>query len=143
MDATLNRENGDLTVAGQKLGPRATETQFLESDLGVAAKKIPRNTPANYYEVWRQVGVANEVGLTLKFIPKGKLLRISVQFIKIGMRGSQWSKALEDEIKCFHDEWLKEQLGQPPYQFSWGKVLSIIEPHWYSANIEIIYAQND
>lgn len=139
VDVTLHRETGELVVAVQTVGPRLGETEFQHSELGIAAKKIQRSAPVNHYEVWRQVSPETEIGLTLTFAPNSPLKRISAQFVKLGIRGSPWSKAKEDEIKAFHDQWLNEQLGDPPYEFRWGKVLSVIEPHWYSSNIVIRY----
>lgn len=139
LDVRLDPETGELHVTDQDFGPRLREADFLCSELGVAAKKIQRSAPVNHYGVWRQVGPEHEIGLTLTFAPGGPLQRISAQFVKLGIRGSQWSKAMMDEIKAFHDQWLKDQLGDPPFQFPWGKVLSTIEPHWYSSNIMIRY----
>lgn len=129
MDVRLDRETGELVVTGQNLSPRLGEANFLRSELGLTAKKIQRSAPVNHYGLWRQVSPESEVGLTLTFAPNGPLQRISIQFVTLGLRGSQWSKTKMDEIKTFHDQWLVEQLGAPPYQFAWGKVLSLIEPH--------------
>jgi hypothetical protein len=134
----INATTGELIVGQQALGPNIKETDFLTSELGAGAKQIPYGDK-KYYEVWRQITPKLEIGLTLGFSPHGPLQRISVQCVKPGTRRYEWSKALEDEIKHYHDEWLKEQLGEPPYHFAWGRIMSIIEPHWYSANIVIDY----
>ena len=76
-------------------------------------------------------------GHPLGFSPDGPLQRISAQFVKLGIRGSAWSREIEGEIKRFHENWLRDQLGNPPYQFRWGKAFTILEPHWHSANIII------
>ena len=141
MDVRIDHISGELAVGEQKLGPGLVEEDFLVSDLGLAAKGIRRSGSRHYYETWQQISPEQEIGLTLGFSPCGPLQRISAQFMKLGIRGSAWSKAREDEIKCFHDKWLREQLGDPPHQFRWGKVLSILEPHWYSANIVIDYTR--
>ena len=125
----------------QKLGRSLGEGTFLNSELGSAAREIRRSHSRRYYEVWQRISPELEMGLTLGFSAGGPLQRISAQFVNLGTRGSEWSKVKEDEIKHYHDKWLSEQLGDPPYQFRWGKAMSIVEPHWYSANIIIDYTR--
>lgn len=138
MDLLIDRTTGEFTVDAHRLGPDLAEAEFLRSDLGKAAGKHGRSAP--YYVVWRKIDGGIEIGMTLKFSSSGPLQRIGLQFVKQGVRGSDWTRAMEDEIKVFHDRWLKERLGDPPYRFPWGTVRSFIEPHWYSANIAIEYA---
>lgn len=134
----LDTASGKFHIGQLTLGASLKESDFLASEFGTSAKGV-RHSELNYYEIWKQVSPQLEIGLTLGFVPNGRLQRISAQLIKPGIRGSEWSKAKEDGIKQFHDKWLKEQLGEPPYQYAWGRVMSIIEPHWYSANITIDY----
>lgn len=135
----IDRITGELTVGKEKLGPSLMEEDFLISELGSVAKRIRKSGCRHYYETWRHVSPEMEMGLTLGFSLDGPLRRISAQFVKPGTRGLAWSKEREHEIKCFHDKWLKEQLGDPPHQFRWGTIMSVITPHWYSANIVIDY----
>jgi hypothetical protein len=137
----IDQVTGEFVIGEQIFGPSLKEDEFLTSELGVASKEVRRSDCRIYYEVWKQISPKLEIGITLGFSSGGPLQRISAQFVKPGLRGSAWSKAAEDEIKCFHDKWLKEQLGPPPYQFQWGRVMSIMEPHWYSANIIIDYTR--
>ena len=137
----IDRRTGEFVVGEQRLSPGLLEEDFLISELGSVAKRIRRSKSQHYYEAWRHVSPELEIGLTLGFSPDGLLQRISAQFVKLGTRGSAWSKEREHEIKCFHDKWLKEQLGDPPHQFRWGTIMSIMEPHWYSANIVIDYTR--
>lgn len=137
----IDKLTGDLVIDQERFGPRLREHEFLSSALGMAAKKVRSAGSRNYYEAWRQINQKYEFGLTFGFASSGSLERISAQFVPMGARGSNWSKAIEDEIKRFHDSWLEEQLGHLPYQFQWGRVLSAIEPHWYSANIVIDYTK--
>jgi hypothetical protein len=137
----IDRITGELAVGEQKLGRTLLEGEFLNSELGSAARKIRQSRSRRYYEVWQQISPELEMGLTLGFSEGGPLLRISAVFVNLRTRGSEWSKGKEDEIKHFHDEWLIEQLGNPPYQFRWGKAMSIVEPHWYSANVVIDYTR--
>ena len=137
LDVRLDRITGEFAVSKQKLGRSLPEGEFLNSELGSAAKEIRQSRSRRYYEAWQQISPELEMGLTLGFSVAGPLLRISAVFVNLGTRGSEWSKVKEGEIKHFHDKWLNEPLGNPPDQFRWGKAISIVEPHWYSANVII------
>jgi hypothetical protein len=137
----INPLTGDFDIGERTLGPSLIETDFLRSELGQVAKEVRRSGSRRYYEAWRRVRSDLEIGFTLRFFPDGPLERISAKFVKTGTRGSAWSKKIENEIKRFHYNWLRDQLGNPPYQFRWGKAFSILGPHWYSANIIIDYAR--
>jgi hypothetical protein len=137
----IDRKTGEFGLDEVKFGPNFQEGELINSELGTIAKKIRSSGTRRYYEVWKQINSELELGLTLGFIPDGALQRISAKFLKTGMRSMEWSKALEDEIKTFHDKWLREQLGDPPYQFHWGKVISAIDQHGYSANVVIDYTR--
>ena len=134
----INPSTGEIVIGHHTFGPQLVEADFLSSELGALAREI-RRPNRNYYELWTQLSPELEIGLTLGFLAHGSLQRVSAQFVKPGARGTPWSRAVEDDIKRFHDKWLQEQLGEPPYQFAWGTVISRIEPHWYSANIVIDY----
>jgi hypothetical protein len=137
----INPITGEFTMCGQTLGPNLMEADFLHSELGQVATEIRQSGSRRYYEAWGQVSPDLEIGFTLGFFPRGPLERISAQFVKRGTRGSAWSKEIEREIKGFHDSWLADQLGNPPYQFRWGKAFTILEPKWHSANIIIDYTR--
>jgi len=140
MNVKIDRSTGECILGNLKLGHDLREPEFLRSALGLAAKKVPAGT-RNYYEIWQKVAPELEIGITVGFQPGGPLERITAKFVKAGMRDAPWSKEMEEDLKRFHDQWLREQLGNPPYQFAWGRALSTLEPHWYSANIVIDYAR--
>jgi hypothetical protein len=135
LNVKIERSTGEYIPGNQKLGRDLNEPEFLRSALGLAAKKKSRGS-RNYYEIWQQVDPELEVGITVGFQTWG-----AVGTLKAGMRSAPWSKDMEEDIKRLHDLWLQEQLGNPPYQFAWGKALSTFEPHWYSANIVIDYTR--
>jgi hypothetical protein len=93
----LDSATGEFHVAQQTFGPNLRERDFLASECGVSANAVHRSE-RHYYEMWKQAGPELEIGLTLAFIPNGPLQRISAQVVKPGIRGSEWSKAKEDDI---------------------------------------------
>jgi len=141
LNVKIDSSTGAYILGKQKLGRDLKEPEFLRSALGLAAKKVPAGS-RNYYEIWQQVDPELEIGITVGFQPGGPLERITAKFVKAGMRSAPWSKDMEEDLKRFHDNWLREQLGNPPHQFAWGRAMSTIEPHWCSANIVIDYARS-
>ena len=141
MTVKIDQRTGEFIIGQHRLGPSLGEEEFLNGEVGAGFSKMKRSGTRNYYEAWRHITTELDLGLTLGFLPGGGLQRISGQFVRPEIRVTEWSREKEDVIKRFHDQWLKEQLGNPPYQFDWGRVLSIVEPHWYSANIVIDYKQ--
>jgi hypothetical protein len=146
-EARIDPEAGALVLGSVPFGPGLGEDQFLKSEH--AAARIPRSGTRHFYEIWESSGDP-EIGLTLRFVPRGKLEQIHLKLVRHGTRASSWSKSREDGIKQFHDAWLKTQLGDAEsifgvssYQFSWGRVASVVEqPHAYAANIVIDYTRN-
>jgi hypothetical protein len=51
-----------------------------------------------------------------------------------------WSEAQEMERKALHDAQLKATLGNPPYDFAWGKVLSIYDSRSGASSVIIRYS---
>ena len=141
MNVRIDRSTGEFILDGEKLGGTLEEPEFLRSALGSSAKKIQSSRSRTYYEIWQQVDPELEIGIIVRFQPGGGLDRITAKFVKAGMRSTPWSKEMEEDLKGFHDRWLREQLGSPPWQFAWGKAISAFEPHWYSASIVIDYAR--
>ena len=141
MIVKINRSTGDFLLGDQSLGRNLSEEEFVGSALGTTAQRVRNSGTRRYYEIWRHINAEREVGVTLGFPTGGVLQRISAKFLKSEVRAAEWSKSLENEIKILHDQWLRAQLGSPPYQFRWGKVISAIDQHGYSANVVIDYTE--
>lgn len=133
---TVDSTTGDLVLATGRLGPAVAEDEFLNSTIGKSATRVRQTKIANWYEVWVPNVLEREAGIVLAFPPGGGLGRIRLKLVKPEVRSagaSGWSRAVEDEMKAFHDSWIREQLGEPPYQFPWGWATSVIDQHGYSA----------
>jgi hypothetical protein len=77
-------------------------------------------------------------GLLLIF--DNSLNKIVLSFSEKELDWFEWSKEGELRRKENHDAFLREQLGPPPCNFSWGRVVSVIDSHDSSARISIRYA---
>ena len=140
---TLDPKTGDVVIGPKRFGRSLNEPEFLSSVEGKSARNVRRTASRSYYELWTADDPGREAGAVFAFSLGGKLQRIRLKLVKAELRASisaTWSKAIEDETKVFHDEWLHQQLGSPPYNFSWGRAASIVDQHGYSAVIIISYA---
>jgi hypothetical protein len=76
----------------------------------------------------------------LLLIFDNSLNKIVLSFSEKELDWFEWSKEGELRRKENHDAFLREQLGPPPCNFSWGRVVSVIDSHDSSARISIRYA---
>ena len=139
---TIDIKTGDLIAGAERLGPSLAESEFLQTVLGKSANVVRQTPTRNWYEIWLPDASGREVGVILAFLPGGNLQRINLKFLKPQVRAAGWpgwSEEVEDEMKVFHDAWLRQQLRDPPYDFPWGWATSVIDLHGYSAVIIIDY----
>jgi hypothetical protein len=141
---TIDPNTGELVLGAESLGPTSQERDFLQSAIGVSAKQVMKMPTAIWYEIWLPADAGREVGAVLKFARDGALQTARIKFVRSEDRAagaSGWSRDVEDEMKSFHDAWLRERFGNPPYElpFPWGRVWSVIDQHGYSAIIIVVY----
>lgn len=70
--------------------------------------------------------------------------RLQQVFLLLRIRtddASQWTAELEQERKLKHDEWLRTELGAPPYEYPWGSVTSDFDLRGCVSDIIVSYAQ--
>ena len=51
----------------------------------------------------------------------------------------EWTAELEQGRKSKHDEWLRAELGAPPYEYPWGSVTSEFDPRGCASDIIVCY----
>ena len=51
----------------------------------------------------------------------------------------EWTRELELERKALHDQWLRRELGKPPYRYSWGTVASELDEKGVVSEIIVGY----
>ena len=132
----IDSNSGNLLFGPESVGPALKEDEFLNSALAHSAAKVRQTALANWYELWLTDSSGRDVGVVLAFVPHGQLIKARLNFVKPEVRAAgEWSTAVEDEMKSFHDNWLRGQLGEPPYEFHWGRIWSAVDQHGYSAVI--------
>ena len=52
-----------------------------------------------------------------------------------------WSVEHELARKRVHDEWLRQEIGKPPYQFPWGRLESNYDPKGCTSAIIVSYVE--
>lgn len=134
---TINPRTGEIEIEGTSIGPTTGEDEFLTSVVGKQATRVRKSPTRHWYEVWCSDVSGQRLGAVFSFIPHAGLRRARIKFVKPNV--VTWSREVEDEIKRFHDNWLRQQLGEPPYQFPWGWIGSVVDQHGYSAVIIVDY----
>ena len=149
-ELSINARTGELVLGPHRLTPGLAEPELLKSAVEPRPERIPRRSSNGFYQLKLPINAEHEAIAVLEFLSGGLLQGIRLKLLKPQMRMPVWSKQVEQEIKRSHDLWLKEQLGNPSYvhlsgpfyQFSWGRIASLIElPHNYSATINIDYTR--
>jgi hypothetical protein len=69
----------------------------------------------------------------------GRLLNVSVTFDMPGDAPENRSMPRELERKRIHDEFLRHELGEPPYRYAWGRVVSEFYHQHCGSEITVAY----
>lgn len=116
--------NFDGTVDFEQvvIAPSTTRSEFLMSSLGEKAEKVMDSGE------WLRVRVKGENVIAALVFKNERLFELHLCLADQSSDGwGAWSPEGELVKKMKHDEFLKINLGQPPYQFKWGKVESITD----------------
>lgn len=107
---------------------------FLASSLGRGAVVVVENGLFVTYSVAPEPGV----GATLLF--KGERLEnVAWAFKMPSETEDDWSEESEMQRKKLHEEWLLNELGEPPYRYRWGEVSSEYDAKGVSSAIMVVY----
>ena len=131
----INKKNGAVEIAGQIIYPDCTSAQFGGMPV---AKEGTRKTPSKDWEVFE--GIVDAKLLAALRFRAGLLEEVTLR-LRDNKPSSwdNWSEESELELKRKHDAWLRECLGEEPYQFSWGMVFSVYDKKTGASSIIIKY----
>ena len=139
---TIDLITGGVSVGRMRFAYDLVEHDFLISEVGRSATVLRSTADLIWHGVWLPGPDGREAGMTLGFVPNERLQQIRIKMLKPETRRrGVWSATAEDEMKVFHDQLLRELLGEPPYNFPWGRTTSVIDQHDYSAVIVVAYGQ--
>lgn len=118
--------------------PDLTEDAFLSS-VGLKAEENILNGDYHSFDIESLVIGKTNFAARI-FFKQGQLWMLSLYLVD-GSSWSNWSEEEEMRRKAKHDEFLNQELGNPPYVFSWGKVESIFDRKGGSSSIVINYGE--
>ena len=130
----INVNEGTISFAAGIIEPNLDRTAFLKTPIGGAAKQMLVNAGYINYDI------SPEPDLTGSVVFKDDHLRKVFLLMRIPSDDSgQWTEELEQSRKAKHDEWLRAELGAPPYEYPWGSVTSDFDPRGCASDITVSY----
>lgn len=138
----IDKTSGTVTIPGgsEIIPPELTRSDFLSSALGASASVCVENEPWCSWNLSPAVTNGKKWYLQLCF-HADRLTRVGVTVADPNERQSwaDWSREKEQDRKVQHDVLLTNDLGTPPYNFSWGKVLSVFDERSGGSSIIVEY----
>lgn len=130
----INTADGSVDFPGGTLRAAMDEAEFLASPLAAPARRISANAPYETFGFMPEPGISATVDFK-----DGRLLNLSVAFDLPGDVPEDRSVQRELERKRIHDEFLRRELGEPPYGYAWGRVVSAFYHQHCASEITVAY----
>jgi len=127
-DGTVSFDKGNI-------GPRLDKAAFLKSRIGEASETILTSGAFVTFRFHPEPGISGAARFR-----NNRLNELSVLFHMPSDDADQWTEELELARKKVHDEWLRAELGTPPYRYSWGEIASVFDPKGCVSDIILRYA---
>lgn len=137
----INKSSGIISLDEIVISPIISKSSFLESKVAEYIENEEIHVYSNYY-MMPQDYMEMSVRLILYFDQNDRLDMVNIYLNDPNSEVSwkTWSKEKEMKHKIIHDEWLKSELGEPPYCFKWGNVSSSYNSRSGSSSITIKYS---
>jgi len=132
----VHRLDGVVEFKQGSITPPMERSLFLASTLAQCAELLVQNEPHMTYRIRPERGVTAAVQFE-----GAKLRTISWQFDLPPNKEAVWSVEHELERKQMHDDWLRRELGEPPYRFPWGYLESNYDSKGCASAIIVTYAE--
>lgn len=130
----IDTRTGTLAFSLGTISRSLDKASFLKSPIGRAARESLVSANWSHYEFDPEDGwlgtlifdgnAIDRVFLSMKFQPDDP---------------ESWTVERELDRKAAHDDWLHEAIGQPPYSYPWGRVVSDFDPKGLASEIIIVY----
>lgn len=91
---------------------------------------------------WWHLKLEPELGITsVLLFNDDRLDRVFLTIEIPADRRGEWT--VENELARMeaHDKWLRKELGKPPYEYPWGKIVSDYDQKGCASTIIVAYAQ--
>lgn len=129
--------DGSVTFVAGRVHAGMDKPAFLASVLGAESERSFVNGSLETYRFFPEPGIV----ATTDF-KDDRLLHVSVSIEMPGDSQSGQSAKNELARKEKHDTWLREHLGDPPYRYNWGEVVSAFYQQHCESDIMVIYKQD-
>jgi hypothetical protein len=126
--------DGAVSFASGEIKRHMDRAQFLGSAIGRSAQERLANDNWFHYHIEPEGGIAGTV-----LFRDDSIDRIFLTMRLPSDDTKQWSVEHELERKAKHDAWLQNELGRPPYSYSWGSVTSDYDARGCSSEIIVVY----
>lgn len=134
--------NGDIVFGNNifLIHSGLTKDEFLNSKFHAEVLNEQVHTFSNYFLKPQWIGNHN-FSVSLFFNPQNRIDFIQMSMVSDGNIPvwDDWSEDNEQNRKKAHDQWLEDNIGKPPYQYSWGEISSNYDPRSGSSMITIRY----
>lgn len=130
----IHPSDGSIEFSHGSVMRTTDKATFLASPLARGAEVVVENAPYVTYRIAPESGI----GATLSF--KDQRLEYLAWAFQLPAEAEQdWSEESEMKRMKVHDEWLRRELGEPPYRFDWGEVVSEYDAKGVSSAIIVVY----
>jgi hypothetical protein len=131
----INVTDGSITLERGAIQAGTNRSRFLDTPLGREAKNDFVN------ESWRHYRIEPEPGIVGSIHFNGERMdRVFLLMTIPSDDSNEWTEQHEHERKARHDAWLHAELGEPPFEYTWGKVVSEFDDRACISEIIVTYA---
>jgi hypothetical protein len=130
----INTTDGSLSFASGSIDAGMDKTSFLASPLGSKSERWFAN---GLFETFRFLPEPGIIATT--DFQDGRLLNVSILFSLPNDSEENLSVERELQRKQKHDDWLRAELGDPPYRYNWGHISSDFYHQHCESDIMVVY----
>jgi hypothetical protein len=128
-------DTGAVEFEKGHVGPLIDKRAFLASSIGERSEAVISNGPFETRRFFPEVGIA----ATASFM-NDRLSGVTLMMQMPTDKDRLWTEELERKRKGIHDDWLRAELGEPPYRYDWGDISSAFDPKGCVSDIILSYA---
>jgi hypothetical protein len=136
-------KNGTIYLEKYKINiePSFTHEKFCSSELFKKATPFVKNPPYNSYRLEEGINFLGEKFTIVLFYHNDRLSRMNLSFYvpNKSVSWDDWCEEKELETKNRQDNLLKQNFGDPPYEYQWGSLESVYDKRSGSSHLIISY----
>ena len=130
----ISSKDGTIHFANGIVSRDLSLPQFIGSSLGRTAKETISKKDRRHYEFDPETGISATV-----FFQDEALDRVLLMMSMPSDSAKIWTEELELQRKAVHDNWLESELGEPPHEYPWGRVVSDYDARGCVSEIIVVY----